>query len=183
MKTEFRMVGPRASEATLTGEVKFRVVRPREFREMVDVTAEKIPPGFMRMKFIVLATIDGNFAGACGIRGIMNNLSTEVSERFQGQGLGKKLLKRVILVAHERGEVLISSTALLDNYRSLGLTTRLGFFDIFDFKGHLGVERLTMIPLSTLGWFVVISLRAFRRIDSRILGRFFVTIQYLVSKT
>jgi len=183
--SETKMLETMAKESTVGSarKIAFRVIGPKELTELVDVKKEWIPPAFAKSKFIVLATIDGEYAGVCGIRGVLNTVSTEVSEKSRGQGLGKELLKRVIFIARQRGEKLILSNAISTNHPSLKMTARLGFLDIFRFSWRLGDEMMTILPLSTTGWFVVISLRLLRRIDSRVLGHLFTMVQRLMSKT
>jgi GNAT superfamily N-acetyltransferase len=164
-------------------KLEFKVIDSRELGLLKETRELEMSHLFMKSKLLLLATFDGEFVGIAGIRGILNTESTEISERFRGLGVGKVLVMRLALVARERGEKFILSDALVTNLASLRMTARLGFLDIFEFSGSEGVERMTMLPLSTFGWFTVISLRLLRRADPRILGRLFTTIQFLVGKT
>jgi len=183
MKSELSSTRPRRSAPMRDLEkVEFRSIRPEELTSLVDIEGVNLPL-FMRSKVLVLARIDREFVGMCGIRGILNTSSTEVSEKFQGQGIGNELMTRVIDAARKRGEKLILSTAYTTNYRSLRLTQKFGFVNIFVFTGNEVDEMMTILPLSRLGWSAVVLLRLFRRASPRTLGLFYAVVQRLVSKT
>ena len=183
MKSELSQTRSRQSALVHDiGKVEFREIRPDELTSLVDIEGVNLPL-FMRTKVLILARIDRQFVGVCGIRGVMNTLSTEVSEKFQGQGIGNELMTRVTNIARKRGEKLILSTAYTTNYRSLKLTQKFGFLNVFVFTGNEVDEMMTILPLSRLGWSAVVFLRLFRRASPRTLGLFYAVVQRLVSKT
>lgn len=62
-------------------------------------------------------------------------LAAVVADRFQGQGLGRHLLLRLIEAARERGLRRLFALVLTDNLRTIGLLKRLGYPFREDLRG------------------------------------------------
>jgi len=165
------------------GEVEYSVIRPDELSSVVDMEHVNLSLLYMRSKFLVIARIDREFVGVCGIRGMMNTISAEIREKFQGQGIGNELMTRVIDIARKRGEKFILGAAYLTNYRSLKLTEKFGFINLFVFTGSEVNEMFEILPLSRAGWFSAILLSPLRKANPRALGLLYSLIQRLVSRT
>jgi GNAT superfamily N-acetyltransferase len=158
-------------------------VEPRDYPFLLSIRELKMTQLYVRSKFIVLAEIDGKFAGLCAARGILNVLSSEVLEEFRGQGIGKELLTRTISVARRRAEDLVLVTVEVTNGISVRNVEKRGFLEVFQFNGPSGAEKLLILPLSTLGRALVITLRLFRAINPAVLGGLCGLAQRLLSIT
>src|SRR5437879_5487809 len=84
------------------------------------------------------------------------------------------------------GVVRMSETKMLETMAkqsTVGSARKIAFRVIGPKELTELVDMMTILPPSTTGWFVVISLRLLRRIDSRVLGQLFTMVQRLMSKT
>lgn len=99
-------------------------------------------------RFLVIEEGDGKIIGAGGLGGLFNIPSLQIDDRYQGQGIGKKLLGEVIKEAKKRGYSYISGSRNPENTRAIKLHDFYGFKPIF--RAHYSPEMVRDVIILVL---------------------------------
>lgn len=89
-----------------------------------------------KCKFWAIEEKDDKIIGVGGMGGIFNVPALLINEKFQGQGLGKKLLELTINEAKKRGFSYISGSRNPENVRAIKLHDYFGFKKVFRVHYH-----------------------------------------------
>ena len=107
-------------------DVDENIVRDLERSEITEKTKN-----FELCNFLAIEEKDGKIIAAGGIGGLFNVPSLYIAKKFQGQGIGKILLRAIIEEAKRRGYSYISGSRNPKNVRAIKLHDFYGFYPVF----------------------------------------------------
>ncbi len=105
-------------------------------------TRERIAKAGKKIVWI-LAELDGSIAGSADLTPYLGrsshvaNFGIAISQKFQGKGIGKTLLKSLFSFAKKNGIEIISASAFADNKKALAFYKHLGFKKAGILEKHL----------------------------------------------
>ena len=121
---------------TVTGETRFLMCGPEEVQYTVEQEEDFIKSyNDSEHKLLILACIDGEYAGNCSFQGRTGNrreahragIGIALFQKYTGQGLGKLMMRKLLEEAAAKGYEQAELTLVDGNTRAYRLYESVGF--------------------------------------------------------
>ena len=134
----------------------------------------------LNSKFLAIEKYDQKIIGVCFVGGLLNSNGIEILDEFQGKGLGKKLLKEIIIECNKRNISFLTGVFKPTNLISIKTHLKIGYVPLFTFFYNKveGKEIVVILPFNKKG----ILLAKILTIFNIKIGNFFFALSIYLSK-
>jgi len=134
----------------------------------------------LNSKFLAIEKHEQKIIGVCFVGGLLNSNGIEILDEFQGKGLGKKLLKEILIECNKRNISFLTGVFKPTNLISVKTHLKLGYVPLFTFFYNKveGKEIIVILPFTKKG----ILLAKFLTIFNIKIGNFFFALSIYLSK-
>jgi GNAT superfamily N-acetyltransferase len=134
----------------------------------------------LNSKFLAIEKHEQKIIGACFVGGLLNSNGIEILDEFQGKGLGKTLLKEIIIECNKRNISFLTGVFKPTNLISIKTHLKIGYVPVFTFfyNKFEGKEIVVILPFTKKGT----ALAKFLKIFNTKIGNFFFALFINLSK-